>query len=1023
MDKASDKALVKFPDGSMQQVKASEVVYVHDGQALGKLPPAVQKSFDDRFGRLADDQKQQWRGMEEEARKRSPEHVSVLQKMMAGGASMDEIRDMHQRTLNLSHEEIGKYFSPGNLPQHLEKSCVAACIQQLEGSLNPPAGHKLKDPAEQMRGQIDIMMRMDGGSKPRTDKAYPLDAPPITDQKWVPARPYEWPDAMPPALKTVLKQENRWDSYHKFDVNMQLDRRYLPQQLAEIASQGPAYVNGIGNDRRQVVYELTGTRHGANGDEISVRRPGDKNETWWKISDLAPGKDGRISLPDGTVLTHVAVPPNQPLRAADLGLQLHEDTDIQNKIRAATGKELKRFRVEDGDAALRAIHDSVKEIGVAGVVVEWKGRKVEDGVSHQLLIKGAHDLGGGNYTFVVFEPWTGKTRTVSGEALKSRYTSGAPGGGEGSMKFVQVPEDMTLGKTSLVDKRQALVRNQIEMHQPQKLPELATIEKITDPESRNVQAQMLLHSDSADGMKSVLTSNVPALQNVDAHALGSLINIYQANPTVEARSALIRLMPVLGRLPEGARNHALEQLNGMMPQDLQRTAQRLADSPLAWMSASDDAGMQVARQISGRDVPPTSARTGATGDIAASDAAKPNAPSGGDPADTIRMQKARGGEGSGPSDPTPPKPDLGVPTYGNLPGRVPTAGHRVRMIERDGRYFERDYETGALTAASGEYAFARMPDGSLWASRYGHAEASMGGRVAYAGQVKFENGVRQEWSGASGTYRPVGGDFANQAGFNAPSQPIPAHAGKKVQLPVFQEPPGSVIIPPKADKSSHTLGASKHDAVQKQSPSGPTPTGTSRDRYAEAMKRLPEAQERLAASKAQRGIPDHMLGMATPGGPPSSPRRRVIDQLLAQPTLELGETRALMRMIFDEHPVLNDLTAVQGAPAGPGLRAQLDGIMQRFAQEVGVSITVVPDGAVRAVRGPRDFGSMRSRPGHYEIEQSVYNDDVRLRKELTHQITAYLGSRGTYESPISGPRNAAEWLESCVEQGGPPGVE
>ena len=1002
MDKANDKALVKFPDGSMQQVKASEVVYVHEGQALGNLPPAVQKSFDDRFGRLADDQKQQWKGMEEEARKRSPEHVSVLRKMMAGGASMDEIRDMHQRTLNLSHEEIGKYFSPGNLPQHLEKSCVAACIQQIEGSLNPPAGHKLKDPAEQMRGQIDIMMRMDGGSKPRTDKAYPLDAPPITDQKWVPARPYEWPDAMPPALKTVLKQENRWDSYHKFDVNMQLDRRYLPQQLAEIASQGPAYVNGIGNDRRQVVYELTGTRHGANGDEISVRTPGDKNETWWKISDLAPGKDGRISLPDGTVLTHVAVPPNQPLRAADLGLQLHEDTDIQNKIRAATGKELKRFRVEDGDAALRAIHDSVKEIGVAGVVVEWKGRKVEDGVSHQLLIKGAHDLGGGNYTFVVFEPWTGKTRTVSGEALKSRYTSGAPGGSEGSMKFVQVPEDMTLGKTSRVDKREALARNQIEMHQRQKLPELATIEKITDPESRSIQTQMLLHSGSVDGMKSVLTSNVPALQNVDAHALESLINIYRANPTPEARGALIRLMPVLGRLPEGARNHALEQLNSMRPQDLQRTAQRLADSPVAWMSAND---------------------AGAAGNVAASDAAKPKAPSGGDVADTIRMQKARGGEGSGPSDPTPPKPDLGVPTYGNLTDRVPAGGQRVQIIEKDGKYFERDYETGALTQASGEYAFARMPDGSLWASQYGHAEASMGGRVAYAGQVKFENGALKEWSGASGTYKPVGGDFANQAGFKTPPQPIPPHPGKKVQLPVFQEPPGSVIIPAKVDKSLHAPGASEHDAMQKQSLSGPKPTETPRDLYGEAMKRLPEAQERLAASKAQRGIPDHMLGMATPGGPPSSPRRRVIDQLLAEPTLELEETRGLMRMIFDEHPVLNDLTAVQGAPAGPGLRAQLDGIMQRFAQEVGVSITVVPDGAVRAVRGPRDFGSMRSRPGHYEIEQSVYNDDVRLRKELTHQITAYLGSRGTYESPISGPRNAAEWLESCVEQGGPPGVE
>ena len=132
----------------------------------------------------------------------------------------------------------------------------------------------------------------------------------------------------------------------------------------------------------------------------------------------------------------------------------------------------------------------------------------------------------------------------------------------------------------------------------------------------------------------------------------------------------------------------------------------------------------------------------------------------------------------------------------------------------------------------------------------------------------------------------------------------------------------------------------------------------------------------------------------------------------------------LMRMLFDEHPVLNDLAAAQAAPAGPELRAQLDGIMQRFAEEARVSITVVQDGAVQAVREPGDFGSMRSRPGHYEIERSVYNDDVRLRKELTHQITAYLGSRGDdYESPVVGPRNAAGWLESLVEQGGRPSDE
>jgi hypothetical protein len=187
------------------------------------------------------------------------------------------------------------------------------------------------------------------------------------------------------------------------------------------------------------------------------------------------------------------------------------------------------------------------------------------------------------------------------------------------------------------------------------------------------------------------------------------------------------------------------------------------------------------------------------------------------------------------------------------------------------------------------------------------------------------------------------------------------------------------------------------------------------------MKRLPEAQKRLAESKAQRGIPDHMLGMATPGGPSSGTQRHLIELWLAQPRLELEETRMLMRMLFDEHPVLNDLTAARNAAAGPELRAQLNGIMERFAAETGVPITVVPDGAVQAVRGKNDFGSMRSRPGHYEIERSVYNDDVRLRKELTHQITSYLASRGdNWESPVVGPRNAATWLEYFVEQGGPP---
>jgi len=207
---------------------------------------------------------------------------------------------------------------------------------------------------------------------------------------------------------------------------------------------------------------------------------------------------------------------------------------------------------------------------------------------------------------------------------------------------------------------------------------------------------------------------------------------------------------------------------------------------------------------------------------------------------------------------TPPKPDLGVPTYGNLPGRVPTGGQRIQIVEQGGKYFERNYETGGLTQASGEYAFARMPDGSLWASRYGHAEASMGGRVAYAGQVKFENGALKEWSGASGTYRPVGGDFAKQAGFNTEPQPIPAHPGKKVQLPVFQEPPGSVITAGNGGKGTIKApsGGDAADTIRMQkagSGEGPRPSGAtsvSGSKTGEITRDIPDGGDTVKMRKA-----------------------------------------------------------------------------------------------------------------------------------------------------------------------------
>lgn len=162
--------------------------------------------------------------------------------------------------------------------------------------------------------------------------------------------------------------------------------------------------------------------------------------------------------------------------------------------------------------------------------------------------------------------------------------------------------------------------------------------------------------------------------------------------------------------------------------------------------------------------------------------------------------------GAGTHGAPPTKPDLGVPTYNNLPRRTPKGGERVQIVERDGLYFEVDYETGALIPADGKYAFARMPDGSLWGSRYGHADAAMGAPVAYAGNIKIENGALKSWNRESGTYKPVGDHFADQAGFPMPPDPLPAQAGKKVQLPVFREPtkPRAPAVDPDAAKPDWT---------------------------------------------------------------------------------------------------------------------------------------------------------------------------------------------------------------------------
>lgn len=159
-------------------------------------------------------------------------------------------------------------------------------------------------------------------------------------------------------------------------------------------------------------------------------------------------------------------------------------------------------------------------------------------------------------------------------------------------------------------------------------------------------------------------------------------------------------------------------------------------------------------------------------------------------------------------------------TFGNIPRDKPDLRFRrpVRLVHENGKWRE-VRPNGKRWTARGQYAFV-VQGGHIWAVKGrniagvtpGHTEAARGGRVEYAGNIRFGNGansrgVLRSWSNASGHYLPAA-SFAANAGlpmgkFKAYAGPPPT-TGPTKQLPVFQEPPGSRLQKaPRPGKSSN----------------------------------------------------------------------------------------------------------------------------------------------------------------------------------------------------------------------------
>lgn len=178
------------------------------------------------------------------------------------------------------------------------------------------------------------------------------------------------------------------------------------------------------------------------------------------------------------------------------------------------------------------------------------------------------------------------------------------------------------------------------------------------------------------------------------------------------------------------------------------------------------------------------------------------------------------------------KDDVTPPTFGNLPQDEPILmddkGRPIRRVElvKEGEVWFEKLGKGKFRA-EGTYDFvvrgnkiiAVKGSNVVGATNPGHTEAAGGGRVKYAGTIKFATskiakGTLLEWSNASGHYAPVK-EFATAAGL--PMDKFKPLVGPKPpmgpQLPVSQLKPDQTLEPRGRGGDVKRLGQPKTEPV------------------------------------------------------------------------------------------------------------------------------------------------------------------------------------------------------------------
>jgi hypothetical protein len=122
---------------------------------------------------------------------------------------------------------------------------------------------------------------------------------------------------------------------------------------------------------------------------------------------------------------------------------------------------------------------------------------------------------------------------------------------------------------------------------------------------------------------------------------------------------------------------------------------------------------------------------------------------------------------------------------------------------------------------------------------------------------------------------------------------------------------------------------------------------------------------------------------------------------------------------WNQNPILRRLANSQRL-RGQELHRELLNILRDFERTTRITVQVVPEGTVQRLRNdPRNFSSLRSRPGFLQIEQQVLQNAPQLLKEVRHELAYhYAGGPGRVPTLRNSPFNALNLIEFMIQGNG-----